>query len=364
MNLFRRLTLIFLLTGLGFAAAFPVSAAQSEQEFLSTLPAEIAAKTLEHRLQEGEMIPDFSLQTVDGVKVSEATINGKPTILAFIAIDNETRKERALELLTLLRILREQYGEQVNIYAICSDRAGCESPEVKKAGGPGLPIVDDTQRVAYGLFGIFMMPTTMIISPDGRLLKKLAFSGAARNPLGGWLQVALGEISAEQLQSKLATRTPERSAEEKRALHHLQLARVMVQRRIYPQAVAEFTKAAALQPNNPELLLEKGFVQLKIEQWGGAAEEFRKVLEINPDSIAAIAGLGLALHGQGQDDAAVLELEDAANVTKPMPRVLIALAEIYSARGDKDLALGSYAKAFRQLARELERCESFTGAED
>lgn len=147
-------------------------------------------------------------------------------------------------------------------------------------------------------------------------------------------------------------------------MHHLQLARVMVQRRIYPQAVEEFSRAAALQPDDPTPLLEKGYVQLKIEQWDGAVEVFRKVLEITPDSIAAIAGLGLALHGQGQEDAALLELEDAANVTKPMPRVLVALAEIYTARGDKDLALKTYARAFRQLARELERCESLTGAED
>jgi len=105
-------------------------------------------------------------------------------------------------------------------------------------------------------------------------------------------------------------------------------------------------------------LIEQGFILLKLEKWAEAETLFLKVLGMDTDSIPAVAGLGLALHSQGKDEEALLELEDAAMVTKPMPRVLIALAEIYAAAGDKDKALKTYAKAFKQLARDLERCES------
>jgi tetratricopeptide (TPR) repeat protein len=344
----------------GLFAAQPgrtFAAAQSEQEFLRELPPEIAEKTLVHRLQQGEAIPAFRLTTIDGLEISNETIKGKPTLLAFFAIDNETRQERALELLAALRTLREFYGERVNVYGICSDRKGCESPEVKKAGG-NLPIMDDTQRVSYALFGIFMMPTTMVVSAQGELLVKLPYSGDGRSALEGWLKVALGEATPAQLQAQTTVAEPERTAEEKQALHHRQLAKVMVQRRMYPQAVEEFAKAAALEPGKSEPLLEQGFILLKLERWAEAEALFLKALNMNPDSTEAVGGLGLALHGQGRDEEALLELEDAVMVTKPLPRVLIALAEIYAARGDKDLALQTYARAFQQLTRDLERCES------
>lgn len=344
-----------LLLGAEYGQVF--AAGQSEQDFLSELPPGIAEKTLVHRLQEGEKIPEFTLKTIDGLEISNETIKGKPTVLAFFAVDNDTRRERSYELLAALKRLREQYGDGVNVYGICSDREGCESPEVKKAGG-NLPIMDDTQRVAYALFGVFMMPTTMVLSPEGELLVKLPYSGEARSALEGWLKVALGEVTAEQLQEQTTTNEPELTAEEKQALHHMQLAKVMVKRRMYPQAVEEFSKAAVLMPKSTEPLIEQGFIQLKLEQQAGAEEVFLKVLEMDPDSIPAVAGLGLSLHQQGKDDEALLELEDAAAVTKPMPRVLVALAEIYAVRGDKDLALKTYAKAFKQLTRDLERCES------
>lgn len=341
---------------LGFVSQAAGATSSSEQEFLEQLPPELADKALVHRLEEGEPIPAFSLMTVAGQEVSNQTLNGRPTILAFFSIDNDTRRERAYELLAVLKKLREVYGDRVNIFGICSDRKGCDSPEVKKAGG-NLTILDDTERVAYALFGIFMMPTAMVIAPQGELLAKLPYSGDASTSLDSWLKVALGELSEEQLQGQAMAQDPERTAEEKQALHHMQLAEVMVARRMYPQAVDEYLKAADLQPQATAPLIEMGFIQLKLERWAAAEEVFLKVMEMDPDSLSAVAGLGLSLHSQGRDDEAVVELEDAANVTRPMPRVLIALAEIYAAKGDKDLALTTYAKAFRQLGRELERCE-------
>lgn len=357
----KQTTFIFFLALLGcFSGVMQspaLAASSSEKDFLRELPPEIAEKTLVHRLEVGEKIPKFTLQTIDGLEINNETIKGKPTILAFFAIDNNTRRERAFELLAALKALREQYGDGINVYGICSDREGCESPAVKQAGG-NLQIMDDTKRIAYATFGIFMMPTTMVISPEGELLAKLPYSGEARSALEGWTKIALGEQTVEQLQEQMTTNDPELSGEEKKVLHHMQLAKVMVKRRMYPQAVAEFSKAAAYQPENTAPLIEQGFILLKLDKWTEAETLFLKVLDMDPDSIPAVAGLGLALHSQGKDEEAILELEDAAMVTKPMPRVLIALAEIYAAAGDKEKALNTYAKAFRQLSRDLERCES------
>ncbi|PLX85416.1 MAG: hypothetical protein C0618_10530 [Desulfuromonas sp.] len=346
-----------------FLLPFAACADQSEEEFLSTLPPEIVEKTLVHRLEEGEGIPAFSLQTLKGEPISTASLQGKPTVLAFFAIDNETRRQRALDLLTSLNQLQATYADKVQIYGVCSDRSGCEATDVKKAKGK-LPIVDDTQRVAYSLFGVFMMPTAMVVDAQGTLLAKLPYSGDARTVLEGWVRVALGEVSAEKLLEESTKAEPELSAVEKQVLHHAQLARVMVKRRMYPQAVDEFRKASELQPDAVGYLVEIGFLQLKLEQWVDAEAVFVRALELDQDSIPAVAGLGLALHSQGKDEVAVLELEDAAMVTKPQPRVLIALAEIYAGRGDKDLALQTYAKAFKQLARDLERCESLVETVD
>ncbi|PLX86534.1 MAG: hypothetical protein C0617_01080 [Desulfuromonas sp.] len=332
----------------------------TEAEFLEKLPSDLADAVLATRLEVGGQIPDFSLSPgMDKKPVTRESLRGKPAVLAFFALDNEIRQNRAIEMVSALGSLRRQSGETVNIFAICSDPKGCDPAVLKKASDGPIPVLDDAERTSYTLFGIFMMPTALVISAEGELVAKLPFAADLEETLKGWLRVARGEITAAELQAlSQVDRGPEKTAEERQALHHLGLAKVMLKRRMYPQAVQEFAAAAKLTPADPSPLVQGGFALIKMQDWKNAETKFNQALDMDPDSLEAVAGLGLALHRQGRDEEALPELEDAAATVKPLPEVLVALAEIYTASGKKDLALQNYAKAAKKLLSDLERCES------
>jgi TolB-like protein/Flp pilus assembly protein TadD len=62
----------------------------------------------------------------------------------------------------------------------------------------------------------------------------------------------------------------------------------------YPQALAEFTAALKIQPNNREALEGIGFVLRRQGRWGEAAEEFSRVVELDPQNASRFFDLGFS----------------------------------------------------------------------
>jgi Flp pilus assembly protein TadD len=102
----------------------------------------------------------------------------------------------------------------------------------------------------------------------------------------------------------------------------------------YPY-VDEFRRALELDPRNPELRRELGYLLLRMDRAGEAEAEFRAVTELAPDDLLAATQLGFLLYGRGEQ-AAALPLfervlagrdEDLANRVRAvlrMPQVLRA----------------------------------------
>jgi Tfp pilus assembly protein PilF len=68
--------------------------------------------------------------------------------------------------------------------------------------------------------------------------------------------------------------------------------------------VAEFRRALDLDPGNPDLRRELGYLLLSMGQKPEAEKEFRTLVEIAPDDMLAATQLGFLLHARGKDAAA------------------------------------------------------------
>ena len=67
-----------------------------------------------------------------------------------------------------------------------------------------------------------------------------------------------------------------------------------------PQAIDQLSKAAALQPNNPEFHYDLGTVLLAASKTDEAISEFSKAIQLRPDYALAHANLAVALAGEGK----------------------------------------------------------------
>ncbi|HWI40470.1 MAG TPA: tetratricopeptide repeat protein, partial [Verrucomicrobiae bacterium] len=199
----------------------------------------------------------------------------------------------------------------------------------------------------------------LVFSPERKLLERVPVNERFDRTLEAWVRVGLGEIAAEKVQDSVAVqRHVEKSPAEKEYEKLLSLARIMAQRKMYPNAVDHYGEAAAMRAPEAAPHREAGFVLLKMKSYDKAEKSFREALKRAPQDVESAAGLGLALHGQGKDEEALGELQDAMATLRPLPEVFVALAEIHLAAGRKDEALQMYRRGVERYSTEVDRCLS------
>ncbi len=284
----------------------------------------------------GDPLPAFSLPRLTGGGTVRVTPGDRPLAVMFFSIKPEFRKKRSLALLAALNSLNEDFQGRVRMAAVYCDETGQDTiAEYIKERRIELPVLDDAKREVHNLYGIFMMPLVVLIDADGRLHEVIPYAYNIREMVEGNLHLLLGEWDEKKLAEFLAPKkTKIYSKEEKEFIRRINYGKVMMNRKMYPQAVREFTTATRLLPNKVEGWLELGFAQLALENWQEAEKIFRKALTIDSESDGAIAGLGLALYHRGDIDAALSELENAFIAPEPRLEVILALADIYEKKGD------------------------------
>lgn len=294
-------------------------------------------------LKVGDALPGFELESLGGGgKKSFQPGNGKPSAVLFFSDNPEFRKKRSLPLLAALEGLQEQFKQKVSILAVYSDeeQSGRATLDFIREKSLKIPVLDDSRRNVYNKYGIFMMPLVILIDSQGRLQEVIPYTYNIREMVEGNLKVMLGEWKAEQLQEFLQPKeTAVHSPEEKEYIRRINYGRVMSERKMFSQAIREFSTAIKLLPNLVEGHVELGFAHLSVQDWAQAEASFRAALKMDAESDGAVAGLGLALYGRGNIDAALPELENAFIAPNPKLEVIVALADIYEKKGNVQKAI-------------------------
>ena len=285
---------------------------------------------------QGDLMSAFTLPRVAGEgKVAVNPGTGKPQVLLFFAISPDFRKKRSLALLATLNELKVSYKNRVEIVAVHSDPEPTETVvQYMKDSSLQITLLDDAQRDVYNRYGVFMMPLVVLLDAQGKLYEVIPYTYNIRELVEGNLKVMLGEWSVEQLQEYLTPKEEViRSPEEKEYIRRINYGKVMGQRKMWGQAIREFSTAIKILPGLVEGRIELGFALLKVKDWDSAEHTFREALKLDSESDGAIAGLGLALYGKGDFEAALPELENAFIVPDPRLEVIIALADICEKTG-------------------------------
>lgn len=331
------LSLLAVLLGLTVALILPCPLTAKAE----TDKAEAGNATLRN-YKSGEKLPPFTLQTIDGQKTKTFTPGqeGKPSLLIFFSIRPEFRQKRSLALLTAMAALVDQYKNKIEIAGVFSDDQGDQTvKDYIKPFANKLTVYADPNKEINDKYGVFMMPLAVMINGNGALHEVIPYTFNIRELIDGNFKLLLGEWNKQQLQAALTPlEVTAKSEDEKEYIRRVNYGKIMQSKQMFSQAVREFSNAIKIMPQNIAAHLELGFANIALKDWAKAEEAFKKAQEIDKESDAAIAGLGLALYGKGNTEQALPELENAFIAPEPRLEVIIALAEIYEKKGDNTKA--------------------------
>lgn len=298
----------------------------------------------------GDKAPDFTLPSLDGNEVSLASYDGKIVVLLLWATDTESKRERSAELLKAIESIVERHGKKgVTALSISVDTDGRDRvAAIVEQSGAAFPTLLDVDGHVYGSYGVFVLPTVGIIGKDGTLTKAFGYTSEMEKVIEGEIQVLLGLKTEEELKVELTPEeVVEKSKELKDADRHMNLGRVMVERRLFAQARKEFEAAAELEPDRAEAFIELGAVLIKEGEYDDALEQLTKGLELDPESADAHAGVGQIFFHKGQLDDAIDEIEWALEIHPRDPEIYYQLGVAYEKKGDKKEALRLYKRALK-----------------
>lgn len=114
-------------------------------------------------------IPELTMKTLDGRTLSSKALSGKVTLVNFWATWCPPCRDEIPDLIKL----QERYKDQLLIIGVSSDEGSSEM--VAKFAAEhrmNYPIVMETPELTKAFPGIFALPTTFIVDPDLKMVKK------------------------------------------------------------------------------------------------------------------------------------------------------------------------------------------------
>jgi thiol-disulfide isomerase/thioredoxin len=114
-------------------------------------------------------IPELTIKTLDGRTLSNKDLSGKVTLVNFWATWCPPCREEIPDLIKL----QERYKDDLLIIGVSSDEGSSEMvAKFAAEHGMNYPIVMETPELTKAFPGIFALPTTFIIDPELKMVKK------------------------------------------------------------------------------------------------------------------------------------------------------------------------------------------------
>lgn len=107
------------------------------------------------------------------------------------------------------------------------------------------------------------------------------------------------------------------------------------------------------QNTSPDQLLDRAITEQQRGDLAAAIRDYRGVLAVRPETLAARVNLGAALAHTGQLDAAIAEYRQALKIAPQLGSVHLDLGLAYARKGDLGSALPEYLAAYRASPHEV-----------
>ncbi|MBU0945739.1 MAG: redoxin family protein [Proteobacteria bacterium] len=323
---------LFILTDSGLAKSFPFRA-------LSVGKPVPEAKFIGYKGEEAKTIHSFA---------------GKPLLLAFWGgADMEAKKKRAVNTIKAVQELEpylKKKGVSVLVVNMQNDQQNVVD-EVSALAGLTMPVYKDASQEAYASFGVYVLPSFLLIDKDGNVSGGSGYSKDIAQRLRGEVDVMLGLMTPEELEAELNPVMKVVPKEEKLALRHMQMGTVMKNKGMPDAAIREYMTALELNPVLHEARVGLGCLYLEKGALDDAIKELEAGLAGDPDSLEAEICLARVSAEMGEVDEAVLDLKNLLFRNSRNYDLHYFLGTFLERQGKYEESAQSYRKAFDLLQR-------------
>ena len=307
------------------------------------------ALALGHHKQ-GDRVPNLTIRTIDGNQISLDGQKGNIIVLAFWKQDDDKSSNMLTD---LSRISQEFQDKDVTFLAINGDKASeRQIGEMALAKKNTCLFASDPDLTAYSSLGILVLPTTLIVGPDGKLafIQDL-YSRNFYTQTRAYVRFLLGEITQEQLNAELDPGTSVKvSSARIKAERYVNLGRVLLDIKEKAKAREALKKAVEADPSFPEPHLLLAGLCLEDEELRGAGAELEQALRLCPSPREEKLLQGLTYAGQGEDGLAMAVLQELVeNNPEPPPEAYYEIGKIYEKQKKTSEALAAYRMALQLL---------------
>jgi hypothetical protein len=282
--------------------------------------------------------PDFQLQTVEGKPFQLAAHKGTVRVLFFVR-DNGHFVPRVLSMIESIVGSSPSYQKgSMLICIVAHNVAGMELETLREKFNLEWVLLKDPDRRVHRLYKVIAVPTVVIVDREGRIAERfagytLSFGAEFRTDL----RRALG-LPALRTADDVSTAT-------RRADRYVSIGELMEKRGIWTSALRSYQNALEIDPELHEARLGVGYGLLHTGRPKEAAEEFRRLLDIDTLTTQSQVGLAWSDALLGKVKEASATLEKLRIQTAGLPEYHEAWAAVYSAQGNEEAADAANAKA-------------------
>ncbi len=200
----------------------------------------------------------------------------RPLVLVFWGAEIDTKKERAIEVLSDIQNNRQFYREHnVDLAAIYVQPENAQLiEEVASQTKIDFPILLDDNNESFEKIGVYVMPSILVVKADGIIHAALSYTRNLNETLPGEIEVMLGEKTREELNSELHPEIIIRSTAQRRARLDYNYAMNLVQRQRIDAALDKLDLSLENNPDFIPAIVEKGCLLVKKKKF----EEAEKLL--------------------------------------------------------------------------------------
>jgi len=212
------------------------------------------------------------------------------------------------------------------------------------------PVVIDSNRQVYGVYGIRVYPMTIIIGKTGKLVYELpGHSLNYKNALEGHVRHILGEIDDKELQAMVSPQNVYIDESLLKAHRRYNLALKFVELRFFDHATGIVKTSIEAKSDYAPSHLLLGYLYLYANDSEKAFDEFNAAIKLDSGLHDAKTGLGATLVIQGKPDLAI-QLLNKATAGNPNPEMTYyELGKANELKGDMNRALEMYKESADKL---------------
>jgi len=300
--------------------------------------------------QQGDRVPNLAIRTIDGNQISLDERKGKIIVLAFWKQDDDKSSKMLTD---LSRISQEFQDKEVTFLAINGDKASDQQiREIALSRKLSCFFASDPDLTTYSSLGILVLPTTLIVGPDGKLaFVEDLYSRNFYAQTTAYVKFLLGEITQDQLNAELDPGESVRVAPARiKAERYVNMALLLLDLKEKAKAREALKKALEADPSFPEPHLLLATLCLEDKEVSGVGTELEQALELNPSPKEGKLLQGLTYAGQGEDDLAIAVLQELVeNNPQPPPEAYYQIGKIYEKKNQTSQALAAYQTALELL---------------